>query len=47
MKLLPDGFAQLLLIIQWFVKLHLECIEEAARGTLASVTGAAQRGKGT
>ena len=40
MKLLPDGFAQLLLIIQWFVKLHLECIEEAARGILASVTGA-------
>ena len=40
MKLLPNGFAQLLPIVQGFVSVHLECIEEAARGTLASVTGA-------
>ena len=39
MKLLPVGFAQLLPIVQWFVAVHLEHIEEAARGTLASGTG--------
>ena len=39
MKLLPGGFAQLLPIVQWFVAVHLEHIEEAARGTLASGTG--------
>ena len=40
MKLLPGGFAQLLLIVQWFVDLHLEHIEEAALGTLAPETDA-------
>ena len=38
-KLLPGGFAQLLPIVQWIVGVHLEHIEEAARGTLASGTG--------
>ena len=40
MRLLPDGFAQLLPIVQWLVDLHLGYIEEAARGTLAYVIGA-------
>ena len=40
MKLLPNGFAQLLPIVQWLVGLHLGYIEEAARGTLAYVIGA-------
>ena len=40
MRLLPKGFAQLLPIVQWLVDLHLGYIEEAARGTLAYVTGA-------
>ena len=40
MRLLPNGFAQLLPIVQWLVGWHLEYIEEAARGTLAYVTGA-------
>ena len=40
MRLLPDGFAQLLPIVQWLVGLHLGYIEEAARGTLAYVIGA-------
>ena len=40
MKLLSGGFAQLLTIVQWFAELHLENIQEAARGTLASGTGA-------
>ena len=40
MSLLPEGFAQLLPIVQGFVSLHLEQIENAARGTLASVTDA-------
>ena len=39
-RLLPKGFAQLLPIVQWLVDLHLGYIEEAARGTLAYVTGA-------
>ena len=38
-KLLPGGFAQLLPIVQWVVAVHLDHIEEAARGTLASETG--------
>ena len=33
------GFAQLLPIVQWFVTVHLNHIEEAARGTLASGPG--------
>ena len=40
MRLLPKGFAQLLPIVQWLVGLNLGYIEEAARGTLAYVTGA-------
>ena len=39
MKLLPGGFTQLLPIVQWVVAVHLDHIEEAARGTLASETG--------
>ena len=39
MKLLPGGFDQLLLIVQWVVAVHLEHIEEAALGTPASGTG--------
>ena len=39
MKLLPGRFAQLLPIVQWLVVVHLEHIEEAARGTLAFGTG--------
>ena len=39
MKLLQGGFAQLLPIVQWFVTVHLNHIEEAARGTLASGPG--------
>ena len=38
-KLLPGGFTQLLPIVQWIVGVHLDHIEEAARGTLASGTG--------
>ena len=38
--LLPGGFVQLLPIVHWVVAVHLEHIEEAARGTLASGTGA-------
>ena len=40
MSLLPKGFAQLLPIVQGFVSVHLKYIEDAARGTLASVTDA-------
>ena len=40
MKLLPKGFAQLLPIVQVIVSLHLEYILQAARGTLASGSGA-------
>ena len=39
MTLLQGGFAQLLPIVQWFVTVHLNHIEEAARGTLASGPG--------
>ena len=39
MKLLQGGFAQLLPIVQWFVTVHLNHIEEAARGTLPSGPG--------
>ena len=38
--LLPQGFGQLLPIVRSFVELHLGQIEEAARGTLESGTGA-------
>ena len=40
MTLLPGGFVQLLPIVQWVVAVHYEHILEAARGTLASGTGA-------
>ena len=40
MKLLPGGFNQLLPIVQWFVELQYEHIEEAALGTLAPETDA-------
>ena len=47
MKLLPKGFAQLLPIVQVIVSLHLEYILQAARGTLASGSGAPSEEKGT
>ena len=40
MNLLPNGFAQLLPIVQVIISLHLEYILQAARGTLASGSGA-------
>ena len=40
MTLLPGGFVQLLPIVQWVAAVHYEHILEAARGTLASGTGA-------
>ena len=40
MTLLQGGFVQLLPIVQWVAAVHYEHIEEAARGALASGTGA-------
>ena len=39
-KLLPGGYVHLLFIIQWVVELHIEQIQEAARGNLAPGIGA-------
>ena len=40
MTLLPGGFVQLLPIVEWVAAMHLEHIEDAARGTLAYGAGA-------